>query len=160
MTDYAVVNLQTLEVFKSYSGYSDIPDPVVWPNGDASHGALLGDERIGCRFVKIEYDQAPGEFYASTLLKTEVAGDTMFVRREWTPNNLDETKAVVTERLKSRASEEIAGLVSPAELARALVAGKVPDWAPEVRQIDASLDKALQSVQSAATVDEVENVAL
>ena len=108
---YALVDIQTAAVVKLFSG---LPNPLVWPNGDASHGVSVGDERCGIRFVQVvpSHDR-PGEFYrVGHALPAQLDGNTLVPATSWEPMDLDEVKNILLARVDATAEERRQRLLS------------------------------------------------
>lgn len=101
--NYALVKIEDGSVVTEFIGA--IPNPVVWPNGDASHCAGIGDERAGCRLVEIRYE-SPRDFHESISVRHELDGDKVFFRNEWKPVDLGLVKQELLARIDMRAEEE------------------------------------------------------
>lgn len=157
MTDYAVVDLKTLEVTKAYSGYVSLPDPVVWPNGDATHATPLGEERAGCRFVEVVYaGDAPGEFYHVTDYVPSLEKSHLTFSRQWAPDDLEATKTIALKRLNDQTEAKILNQVSLAEIVASLAKlAPAEAWSAAVINLDASRKQAASATEAALTVDDV-----
>lgn len=100
---YALVRLPEGTIIREYPGPLP-PTVVVWPNGDASHGAGVGDERAGARLVGVSYGpDAPGEFYEQTGTSFTLDGATLSVIREYAPVVLSDAQLTLCNRIDATA---------------------------------------------------------
>ena len=98
---FAVVS-DTGEIAQTFPGDA-VPDPVVWPNGDASHGANVGYRHSQWRIVNVIYGpDRPDEFHENTDTKPLLNGNTLTYVRTWTPQPL----AYVQKTLSARIDED------------------------------------------------------
>lgn len=109
---YAIVNIKTGKVFERIVEW--LPNPVVWPNGDASHAASVGDERDDHRLVEVIYQpDSLGEFYSCTAVAPSLQGATLIMTRTWTANDLDVVQARLTKRIDDAAEAERLKYITP-----------------------------------------------
>ena len=109
---YAIVNIATGGIVGRIMG--QFPDPVVWPNGDASHASSVGDERAGYRFVSVVYGpEKPGEFYTLTETTPSLSASVLTMAQTWTPNDLGSVQAILKTRIDDAAEAQRARYLTP-----------------------------------------------
>jgi len=103
---YAIVVKETGEIV----GRPRTVNPVVWPNGDVSHGSFEGMEYKNWKIVPIEYDQAPSEFYQDSAggSAPEFDGKRILMRGQYAPRDITDVKKILCQRIDD-AAEEIRG---------------------------------------------------
>jgi hypothetical protein len=99
---FAVVNSDTGEVIQTFPGDA-VPDPVVWPNGDASHAVDPGHQHAQWRLVHVTHkSDRPDEFHENAGTELTISGGTLSYLHTWKPQPL----AHVQKTLASRIDEE------------------------------------------------------
>ncbi len=100
----ALVDTQTLRII---TDYPNVPDCVVWPNGDATHCPVVGDEREGHRLVNVVYTpDCPNEFYVLGDEIPSLSQDTLTVLRSWNPIDLDSIRVALSAQIDRQAEVE------------------------------------------------------
>ena len=99
----ALVDIRTLQIV---SQSASLPALFVWPNGDASHCPVLGDERSGVRLVSLIYGpDAPGEFYHETAVAPALSASVLTLTRTWQANDLAAVRAILSDRIDAAAED-------------------------------------------------------
>jgi len=155
MSNFAVIDTQTLQVFKAYS---DLPDPVVWPNGDASHGVYVGFVHGNEMFVSIiEEPDQPNEFYSRGSIALSLRGSALVQTITWVPMDVATVKQTLLDRFD-------ATLVADPQLILALLSGTAAQFAQKRTDGYDAINSA-KSVDAAVTahdtaVDAVSSIAV
>lgn len=101
---FALVNVSTLQVAQEY--LSGVPTVAVWPNGDASHCPIVGDERDGYRLVEVvRAPDSPGEFYALAGMSPTLDGATLTYTYKWQPIDVTSVRTLLALRTNQEAED-------------------------------------------------------
>lgn len=100
---FALIAVDPLSVLKTFSGES-LPDPIVWPDGAATHGAIPGTEHGGWMVASLIYSpDSPGEFYQVASASPGLTGSVLRIVRQWTPMDLGGVQTTLLGRLDDAA---------------------------------------------------------
>lgn len=100
---FALITTSPLQILKRYDGV--IPEPIVWPNGDATHGISAGHSYKEWQFVELRHDTAPDEFYDAETGSETYRLDSPFLRvtRRWTARALAPVQVALVNRVNEAA---------------------------------------------------------
>lgn len=99
--NYAVITLNPFAVVKEFD---HAPEPLVWPNGDATHGVSPGLDYLQWRFVAATNVAPPNEFYTPTDPRSiTFDGTTLLVTQTFAPRDLGIVKSMLSTRIDDAA---------------------------------------------------------
>ena len=104
---FAIIQIQPFRVLKSIAD-TWVPDPVVWPSGEVSHGVDPGFIWRNWAFVETVFrPESPGEFYELTDTTSIFDGaKTVIYQRTWTAKKLETVKEALVKRLNDAAETQ------------------------------------------------------
>ena len=137
MSNFAVIDVKSLQVL---SAYGDLPDHVVWPNGDATYGVNVGFTHDNEMFVSIiEEPDQPNEFYARGSIAISLRGSALVQTITWVPMDVTTVKQQLLTNLDSTIAADPGLLI-------ALLAGTATQYAQQ-------RTSAITAINAAQTVD-------
>lgn len=103
---FAVIQASPLRVIQTYQTGTP-PEPVIWPDGAATHGATAGFTHGPWILVPVVYVlDAPNEFYTLDSVSPSFDGTTLTYTQKWIPFPLDAVQATLVKRLNQAAEQQ------------------------------------------------------
>lgn len=102
---FAIVIKATGEVVRE----TTIINPLVWPNGDVSHGAAEGYEYGEWKVVPVQHDAPPSEFHvlASDVRTAKFDGTRVLMLGQYIERDIYDVKNILCERADSEAEASV-----------------------------------------------------